>query len=606
MYCQMRCQQRLRPLQGEGMKTTPAWTGGRLARHLRSFTLGLALLLCLLQAAHAYTVEIRGAGSFSELLDEYLDIRRHQDDADMNDEEWRRLAGITPQQIRDLLATEGYFSPAVTTELATEEGQLLARFSIDLGAPATVNAVDIRFHGPIVEAYPQRVERLRRQWSLKPGERFTQDDWTEAKNALLRGLLVRDYPAAAITASEARIEPEQQRATLAVDIDSGPAFTFGELQIEGLQRYSRAMIDSLNPIRPGERYSQEKLNELQSRLTDTGYFSSVFPSIDIDPANAERAPIKVNVAENPRRQLGLGLGFSTDTGAGAKVKWLDRHFLGRDWRLQSQLELNRETRLLDAALYLPARGNGWVPNFNTRYERTNLAGEINDKLRAGARMSTLSRIDERNAGIAFFVDQQKLPDRTVNHRRALLAEYSYTRRRVDNLLAPRRGYVAGIEFGAGPKGLINEATILRMTARATWLKPIQRDWQVVLRGEAGQVMIADRTKVPADLLFRTGGAQSVRGYGYDTLGVQQGGAIVGGRVKAVLSAEAIYRITPQWGAALFHDAGNAADSWGDFRLRHGTGIGARWRSPIGPVNLDLAYGHATGQPQLHFSVGYVF
>ncbi|TCS38460.1 autotransporter secretion outer membrane protein TamA [Paucimonas lemoignei] len=573
---------------------------------LRRMLCALGLLLSLAGPAHAYTVRLSGAGNFDELLERHLDIRRHQDDADMNEDEWRRLASITPQQIRELLATEGYFSPVITENMTTEDGEPVARFHIELGEPTTIDTVEIRFHGPVVQEFPQRIERLRRQWGLKQGERFTQAAWNDAKNTLLRGLLVRDYPAASITASQARIEPERRRAQLSIDVDSGPAFTFGELQVEGLQRYSRDMIDSLNPIRPGDRYSQEKLNELQSRLNDTGYFNSVFPSIDVDPAHPQQVPVKLNVAENPRKQLALGLGFSTDTGAGAQAKWLDRNFLQRGWRLQSQLEINRETGLLDTSVYLPVRKDGWVPNFNTRIERTNIANEINDKIRAGARMSTVSQIDERNYGIFYYADRQHLPDATVNFRQALMAGYSYTQRRLDNLINPRRGYVAGIEFGAGPKGLINEANIVRVAARANWLRPIDRNWQAVLRGETGQVFFADRREVPSDLLFRTGGGQTVRGYGYNTLGVEQGGAIVGGRVVAVLSAEIVYRITPQWGAALFHDAGNAADSWRDFKFRHGTGIGARWRSPIGPVNVDLAYGHATGQPQLHFSVGYVF
>ena len=574
--------------------------------HRFSHALGLLLWLTGIASAHAYTVEIRGGKPFAETFDQHLDIRRHQDDATISEEELRRLVSITPQQIRDLLATEGYFSPVVTSELVTEGGQKLARFSVEPGTPTLIDAVDIRVRGAVVQGYPQRVERLRRQWGLARGERFTEAAWSEAKKTLLKGLLVRDYPAAAITASEARIEPQQQRATLLVEIDSGPAFTFGELEIEGLQRYSRAIIDGLNPIQPGDRYSQEKLNELQSRLTGTGYFSSVFPSIDTNPERAERAPVKLSVVENPRKQLGLGVGFSTDTGAGVQVKWLDRNFLQRDWRLQTQLEMNREEQLLDGELYLPVRRNGWVPNFNARFERTNTAGEITDKIRSGARMITLSRLDERSAGISYFLEKQQLPDGTINNRQALIAAYSYARRRVDNLVSPRRGYVASVELGGGPKGFVNETNIVRMAARATWLKPLDRDWRSVLRGHVGQVFLAERSKVPGDLLFRTGGAQTVRGYGYETLGVSEGGAIVGGRVVAVLSAEIVYRITQQWGAAVFHDAGNAADSWSEFKFRQGTGIGARWTSPIGPINLDLAYGHATGEPQLHFSVGYVF
>jgi translocation and assembly module TamA len=111
-------------------------------------------------------------------------------------------------------------------------------------------------------------------------------------------------------------------------------------------------------------------------------------------------------------------------------------------------------------------------------------------------------------------------------------------------------------------------------------------------------------------LFRTGGDQSVRGYAYNSLGVsvvQNGSAaVVGGTVMAVASAELVYWVTPAWGAAVFRDAGDAAESWREFKLNQGTGVGARWRSPIGMVNLDVAYGHSVNQVRFHFSVGYGF
>lgn len=581
------------------------------ARHCRSLLAALMLLsgLWLTLPAHAYTVDMRGAEQFSSLLEEYLDIYRHRNDPDISADELQRLAGITPRQIRELLATQGYFSPAITQELIQDQSRQLARFIVDPGLPTTIAAVNIRFHGAIASgpaARLQRMQRLQRQWPLQPGDVFVQSEWTQAKNGLLKGLLIRDFPAAAITRSEALIDPVQHRATLNIDIDSGPAFTFGELQIEGLERYPRKIVDAANPIMPGERYSQEKLNELQSRLADTGYFRSVFPNVEINPAQPLNVPIKLSLTENPRKHLALGLGFSTDTGAGIQLKWLDRNFLERNWRLQSEIEFNRETNLLGAELFLPARRNGWTPSVNANYERTMTAGEVNDKIRTGGRFTSPSRTDERSAGIAFLADRQQLPGNVINNRQALIASYSYTRRRVNSLIAPRRGYVAAVELGAGPRGLVNEGNIVRATARITWLQPIQQRWQSTLRGQVGQVFIAERTAVPADLLFRTGGSQSVRGYGYNSLGVTENSAVVGGRVLAIFSAEMVYRITPEWGAAAFHDLGNASDRWSDFRFSHGSGIGARWRSPIGPINFDLAYGHQTGKPQLHFSVGYVF
>ena len=128
----------------------------------------------------------------------------------------------------------------------------------------------------------------------------------------------------------------------------------------------------------------------------------------------------------------------------------------------------------------------------------------------------------------------------------------------------------------------------------------------MLRAQAGQVFGARDQSVPDDLLFRTGGDQSVRGYSYGRLGVPRGSAIVGGNVLAVISAELVYQIKPAWGIAIFTDAGNAAASRAEFHLKHGSGVGARWRSPIGPVNIDIAHGHESGETRLHFSIGYGF
>jgi translocation and assembly module TamA len=586
-------------------------TCGRILLH---FMLLQILVLLLPQFAHAeagqrYKVEIIGADAQTSMLNEFLDIKRRESNDDLSADEVQRLAAAAPTQIRELLATEGYFSPSIRYDIERGSEPWTIRYQVTPGTPVHIDAVDIRVKGAIADgphADQRRIERLRRRWSLDPGDVFKQADWTRAKNDLLKNLLLNDYPAASITHSEARIDPERNSAALVVEVDSGPFFTFGELQIQGLQRYSRAMIDALNPIHPGDPYSQQKLNDLQSRLGDTGYFRSAFANAAIDPAHPERVPVQVTLTENPRKRLSLGVGFSTDTGARAQVKWLDRNFLQRNWRLESELRIDRETRVLGGDVFLPAITNGWLPSFGAHLEHTIASGEIDDKLRTGARIASPNKLDEKAWAISYLGDRQRIGDSFQTNRQAVIGSFTYTKRRLDNLLAPRRGYVASAELGAGPRGLINEDNIARVVVRGTLLKPLVRRWHAVLRGEVGQVFGGSRLTVPGDLLFRVGGDQSVRGYGYQSLGPVQNGAVVGGTVSAVVSGELVYQLTPAWGAAVFTDAGNAADSWHDFTFKRGSGVGARWRSPIGPVNLDLAYGHAIHKMRLHFSVGYGF
>lgn len=556
-----------------------------------------------------YQVAIEGAGPYLGLLEEHLDLVRRSDDPNLSAAEIERRVSITPRQIRDLLATEGYFSSEIRHELERSSQPWVARFSIALGPPAIVESVDLRFRGGLTDgprADAARVRALRSRWLLAPGEVFDQETWTAAKNSLLRELLVRDFPSAAIVASEARVDPQAASAALMVEIDSGPAFTFGALDIHGLSHYSPVIIERLNPIRPGERFSQERLNELQERVQQTGYFRSAFATVEIDRAHAQQAPIRVDVTEQPRHNLALGGGISTDTGLRLQVRWLDRNFRERDWRLESELLLDRETRLVSTDLFLRPLASGWQPSVSAHVERTLTRGETNDKIRTGARLTSPGRGDERAWGISLMADRQRIGDAFETNRQAVLGTFTYTRRRMDNLLNPRRGYIASAEIGLGPRGLLNEDHIARLLLRANALYPLGDHLRLAMRGQVGQVFGGSRLTVPGDLLFRTGGDQTVRGYAFQALGVPQSGAIVGGKVMAVLSAEVIYQLTPQWGAALFHDAGNAADSWDGMRLARGSGAGVRWSSPIGQVNVDLAYGHETRQPRLHFSIGYGF
>ena len=561
------------------------------------------------QGNGSYNVQLSGAGGLVTMLNKFLALQHHAADTDLALDEIQRLVAAAPQQIRDLLATEGYFSPLIKVELLTSGTRPLARIQVELGSPTLISIVDIRFVGAIADGATgqrERMVRLRQNWSLSEGAPFREADWDVAKAALLKNLLARDYPAARLVQSEARIDPGQHSAALTIEADSGPAFTFGDVQIVGLRRYPRDRIARLDPITPGEPYSQSRLNALQARLQDSGYFKSVFATIDVDPVHPLGVPIRVDVSEIERRRLALGGGFSTDTGARLQLKFTDRNFLGQGWGLDSELRVDQKTRLAAIEITLPTLASGWLPVFGGRFERTDIAGEVSDKLRLDARVSDPDKNNQPALGVSYLAERQHIADATGSGRHALIATSVYTRRRVDNLLNPRRGYVASIELDAGVRGLLTTQNLLRGVGRVTWLQPWSHQWKTLLRAQVGQVFEADRTTVPGDLLFRTGGDQTVRGYSYESLGVSENGAVVGGRVLAVASAELIYQITPQWGAAVFQDAGNAADRWRDFRFAFGTGFGARWRSPIGPVNLDLAFADQTRKPHLHFSVGYGF
>ena len=95
-------------------------------------------------------------------------------------------------------------------------------------------------------------------------------------------------------------------------------------------------------------------------------------------------------------------------------------------------------------------------------------------------------------------------------------------------------------------------------------------------------------KLPPSLRFYAGGDQSVRGYGYKSLGpTDSSGRVVGGQYLTEGSVELERKLFGIWSAAVFYDLGNAYDTI-DANLQQGVGVGVRMTLPFGQIRLDLA------------------
>lgn len=98
----------------------------------------------------------------------------------------------------------------------------------------------------------------------------------------------------------------------------------------------------------------------------------------------------------------------------------------------------------------------------------------------------------------------------------------------------------------------------------------------------------------------------MRGYAYQSLGIQEGSATLGARYLVTVSAEYTHWFDEQWGMALFADAGQAADNRDVFKLAPGYGVGARYKSPVGPLAIDVAWGQLDNAVRMSFSLAVPF
>jgi len=612
-----------------------------------------------------YNVRIDAPRQLDDLLEDNLDLLRWRGNSRVDLEQLQRLVRDTPEQAKALIATEGYYSPQVSAGLDTSGGTPVARVIVEPGEPTLVSDIDLVLQGfvPFEQGgAPYDAAALRNRWSLPVGARFRQADWEGAKRDLLREVVQSRFPRAQLVETSATVDPETRKASLRVVMDSGPEMRFGELRIRGLKRYPSTIITNLNKIKPGDEYSETALQALQSRLQETGYFSTVEVSADMravlnaeiqemkdDDADAPAAnatagapgasatasastpaadpnapavpgqaatgvkppapgptvlPVLVRVTENKQKNVEVGLGFSTDTGGRAQIGYDDLSVFGK--RMKSDIIYEQKRQSARADFYWPTTPDGYNDSVGGGVEREDVRGEITTTASVAARRAWGTPELERSLTLEVLAEKREVAGLDATYSRSIPLTYNVTRRKLDNLLQPTRGYALNWQVGVAPLPLLTDEKFIRGYTRGVYYRPVGETGTLILRGEAGAVFSKDKDGVPSSFLFRAGGDQSVRGYGYQQLGVREGDAIVGGRYLLTAGAEYQYWFRPPWGVAVFYDAGNAGDKFSDLHPKSGYGVGARWRSPVGPINVDVAYGHAVKKVRLHFSLGFTF
>ncbi|OZI26132.1 hypothetical protein CAL26_01930 [Bordetella genomosp. 9] len=542
------------------------------------------------------------------------------------------------------LATQGYFQAQVTLKTGSEVNGGSWNIAIDAGVRAKVVAVELSFTGRITQPrYAGRLAVLRKNWSLPVGRPFVNEDWNKAKSGLLNDVSDHDFLLARIAASSADVQAEQGEVRLKVVIDSGPAVRMGMLEIQGLERVPASLVRRYVRYTQGEAYDQDKLNNWQQALQGTSFFRGAFvsmvrpdgtretpaeqtparstpqgdpsvaaggqPAKAMDSDSEITLPVQVRVVEAPPKRFSASLGVDSDVGVGVEALYRQQVVFGQPLTMESGFGVNRLRQRVYTDFYLPPDGSGNKDSIGVLAEHSDIQGQEVTRFALGA-----TRLQERHGsgnvdyetrwGLLAAHDSVRIEGASDYDLPSLTGTVEWLRRDVDNKYDPRDGNLVALGGGLGVT-LDTGRPYSRARARAqTWWPVGERDVFTV-RGEIGKVW-SDSTRVPPDFGFRTGGARSIRGYPYLSIGADRGDAVVDAPTLLVGSIEYDHYFDERWGVGFFVDAGDAAQSFGDMRMAVGYGVGARVRTPAGPLFLDVAYGQRDHSLRLAFSLGIAF
>ena len=568
-------------------------------------------------------LEIDAPGPLKALLERHLDLIRlgTLGGDDIDDTEWARLIDASPTQVRDLLQTEGYFAPVVRIERTPGRGNNerdLVRLSVDPGPRARIARVTIEAEGELERAatagdgYGEAtLAALRKEWELPVGAEFRNAGWSDAKAAALSRLRSAGYASAVWAGTGAAVDAAKNEVRLFLVVDSGPLYRLGPLQIEGLVAQDAETVRNLAYTRGGVPVTEALLLDFQERLQKSGLFETVAVTLEPDVSQAAAAPVTVRVRETPLQSYTFGVGVSANTGPRFSVEQQLRRPFGLPVSSSLKIEIGQKRQAWDGELSTRADERLYRNLLGAAVERLSSDSDVvlSQRVRLGRTQDT-QRIERLG-----FVEWERSSRRTNAGERADAVAVSLNFhggwRDLDSVVLPTTGETLSAQLGIGRSHGTDAKTGIfgRTYGRLTVYRPLGRTLYGQARLEVGRVFLEPGMVVPESLRWRAGGDESVRGYSYRELGPVVDGAVGSGETILTGSLELARPITaamPSLWGAIFVDGGNAATSFGQLEPVYGYGFGVRWRSPVGPLRIDLAWAENVSTPRLHFSIGIAF
>lgn len=572
-------------------------------RIFAGWTMSMVLSVSTGFGAPRVDVEITGVEpAMVDALKEATALYRNRKDDALDSAAVNTFYKQSVRQLESALRSNGYYRALIKPTLESSEQGWIARYEIDLGPPVKYDRVKVSLVGEGEDRKP--LQQAIQAFPIKAGDKLNHEVYERAKRELLRIGIDNGFIEARFVQHQIRIDMQSYSAALDLEMDTGSQFRFGELRLIQDQFKPEFLRKYVN-IRQGEPYSNKKLLELQNIFRDSDYFSDVEVTPQPDRAVANEIPVDVTLEPRKPSEYTFGVGFGTDTGPRGTISWERRRINSVGHRLQGDIKVSEIGQSVTGRYIIPIR--------KPRHDRlTFFAGYSNDDPdnsdsetgSIGVARSTVHGQTRWGYSLTFQREAFTVGDvsDTVD---MLLPGFSISRIKADDQVTPRKGMRLGLDIRGTHDALISDVSFLQIRGQAKLVRSFWKGGRVLLRADVGYTQASEVETLPASIRFFAGGDRSVRGYGFNDLGTRDdNGEVIGGRHLLVTSIEYEHSLSDQWSVATFFDAGNAFDDF-DEQLEQGLGFGVRWKSPVGPIRVDIA--SAITEPddpvRLHISIG---
>ena len=541
-----------------------------------------------------------------DMIEEHLPLITQQQEEVLDKEQVGFLAEEAPDNVKTMLRSKGYFNSKVS--LTEKNGgytvHIIPGPRTKIGNVSVAILGDILSDGNLAEYYRNAMSN----WQQPVGGDFNQDDWESSKTSVLSAVTRKGYPLAKLGNTQATVNPDTATADLNVIVDSNRPILFGNFEITGTQRYPEQIVSGLARFQPGMPYDLDLLLDLQQALEQNGHYSGASVQADFDHLQDDRVPVKVSVTEVKRHKLETGVRLDSEYGLGGRIAYDHYNLFNKGYIGSLVWDMDKYETTLAAGISQPRnyRGKYWTTNVS--YNRSTTQNLEKRSLSSGIwHVRDRNGIDAR-LGVEFLVEDRKIPDTDydLGKSHATMLTASWKRQLLNSELHPENGYYLDGKIGTTLGKFLSSTVLTRASARAGYFftPENKKIGTFIIRGQAGYTVARKDAEVPSGLMFRSGGASSVRGYELDSIGLTgPNGSVLPERAVFVGSLEYQLPFTRTLSGAVFHDMGDVSTNFKHMTLKHGSGLGVRWFSPLAPFSFDIAYGHSDRKIRWHISLG---
>jgi translocation and assembly module TamA len=486
-----------------------------------------------------------------------------------------------PFEIQGAITPFGFFHNAIHSTLTKNDGAWSVNFAVTEGPALPIAAVDIEIlgdgkHDPVFQKWIQHSP-------LKVGHPLHTQEYENAKTDLFDLATKRGYFSAKMVKNQIQINLARYQSTVVIVFDTGTRSRYGETTFSE-SPFKTAFLQKYLTYKKGQYYNASDLEKTQEGLVASNYFSQVMIKPDTRDIQKGDVPISVSLIARKAREYTVGLGYGTDTGGVRGTAGVTfRRLGGEGHRLQLLGRASANNNSSFITKYM-------IPGFNPAKDLITLFGGIGhieqstgnaNTAKVATEYSTTRDRWKSSIEMAYLNERYNIRGFPNTSTQLVFPSIEVTYANTDHPLNPRNGISIATQVSGASKAVLSETDFFQVTSHFKALYTIEKTrTRLLFRSDVGHTNITNIIRLPLSLQLFAGGARSVRGYDYNSIGP--------GRNLLVMSGELQERIYKDFYLAGFIDAGTVGNNAIFDTVKAGTGPGVAWISPIGTMELTVA------------------